>query len=265
MNGLKFDESVSTASVMVLGASITPLDLNGSTSLILDMVRRGTKGYLCIANTHTATLALRDGAFSKALNGALAVVADGVPVLWRVRAAGHPCIGRVHGADLIETTCAAGMREGLRHGFLGGLDGVAEAMVSRLKQRYDSVQIAGVWNPGIIPAGEKSPAKLLEEINAARCDVLWVGLGAPKQELWMAQHRSDLQAPVIAGVGQAFDIIAGRTRRPPAWMGSHGLEWLYRVVHEPRRLWKRYAIYNSLFLWYLLRERLDFFSAPRQT
>jgi N-acetylglucosaminyldiphosphoundecaprenol N-acetyl-beta-D-mannosaminyltransferase len=131
-------------------------------------------------------------------------------------------------------------------------------MVNRLKERYDSVEIAGVWNPGIIRAGEKSPAKLLEEINEARCDVLWVGLGAPKQELWMAQHRSDLQVPVLAGVGQAFDIIAGRTRRPPAWMGSHGLEWLYRLIHEPRRLWKRYAIYNSLFLWYLVLERFGY-------
>jgi N-acetylglucosaminyldiphosphoundecaprenol N-acetyl-beta-D-mannosaminyltransferase len=244
--------------VRVLGALITPLDLHETISLILEMFRCRGRGYICIANTHTATLALRDGAFRKALNGASAVVADGVPVLWRVRAAGHRGIGRVHGADLIETTCAAGISEGLRHGFLGGLDGVAEAMVSRLRERYRSVQIAGVWNPGIIRAGEKFPPKLLDEINAARCDVLWVGLGAPKQEFWMAQHRFDLQAPAIAGVGQAFDIIAGRTNRPPAWMGSHGLEWLYRLVHEPRRLWKRYAIYNSLFLWYLVLERFGY-------
>jgi N-acetylglucosaminyldiphosphoundecaprenol N-acetyl-beta-D-mannosaminyltransferase len=241
--------------VRVLGALITPLDLHETVSLILEMVRCRARGYICIANTHTATLALRDVHFRKALNGASAVIADGVPVLWRVRAAGHLGIGRVHGADLIETTCAAGISEGLRHGFLGGLDGVAEAMVSRLKERYRSVQIAGVWNPGVIRPGEKSLPNLIGEINRSNCDVLWIGLGAPKQELWMAQHRSDLQVPVLAGVGQGFDVIAGRTNRPPAWMGSHGLEWLYRLVHEPRRLWKRYAIYNSLFLWYLLLER----------
>jgi N-acetylglucosaminyldiphosphoundecaprenol N-acetyl-beta-D-mannosaminyltransferase len=219
------------------------------------MVRHGTLGYVCIANAHTTTLALRDDDFREALNGATAVVADGVPVLWWVRAVGQSQVGRVYGADLLEATCVAGIGEGLRHGFLGGLEGVAEAMVDRLRERYCSIQIAGVWNPGTIRPGEKSPPQLLAEINASKCDFLWVGLGAPKQELWMAQHRLDLQTPVMAGVGQAFDIIAGRTRRPPAWMGSHGLEWIYRLVHEPRRLWKRYLVYNSLFLWHILLER----------
>jgi N-acetylglucosaminyldiphosphoundecaprenol N-acetyl-beta-D-mannosaminyltransferase len=249
--------------VPVLGALITPLDLRGCTSLILDMVRRRTRGYVCIANAHTTTLTLRDDHFRKALNGASAVVADGMPVLWRVRAAGHTGVGRVHGADLVEATCAAGIGEGLRHGFLGGLDGVADVIVYRLRERYCSIQIAGVWNPGAIRPGETSLPQLLDEINESRCDVLWVGLGAPKQELWMAQHRLGLEVPVMAGVGQAFDIIAGRTKRPPDWMASHGLEWLYRLVHEPRRLWKRYAIYNSLFLWYLLLERFGYTSYPR--
>jgi len=249
--------------VTVLGADITPLDLAGTTSLILDMRRERRRGYLCIANTHTATLSLRDTQFRKVLDEASAVVADGVPVLWRVRGAGHREIGRVHGVDLIEITCAAGVDERLRHGFLGGLEGVADAMVSRLKERYRSIQIAGVWNPGAIRLGEKSQPQLIDEINASNCDVLWVGLGAPKQELWMAQHRLDLQASVMVGVGQAFDIIAGRTSRPPAWMGSHGLEWLYRLVHEPRRLWKRYAVYNSLFLWYLVLERIGYAPVPR--
>ena len=244
------------AAVPVLGGCITPLDLDGTVSLLMETVKRRQRGYFCIANVHTTTLALRDDRFRKVLDGAAAVVADGMPVVWRVRAAGHPHAGRVHGADLVEATCAAGIAAGLYHGFFGGLEGVAEAMVANLRQRHPALRIAGVWSPGVIHTGEASPAPLLDAINASNCDILWVGLGAPKQELWMAQHRSQLQIPALAAVGQAFDILAGRTVRAPDWMGRHGLEWLYRLAGNPRRLWKRYLVYNSLFLWHLLLERL---------
>jgi N-acetylglucosaminyldiphosphoundecaprenol N-acetyl-beta-D-mannosaminyltransferase len=247
-----------TSKARVLSTGVTPLDLNGTVNLLLEMVRSKAQGYVCVANVHTTTLAVRDQRFRSALDGAAAVVADGMPIVWRVRAAGYPQAGRVYGADLVEATCAAGIDQGLRHGFFGGLKGVAEAMVCRLKERHPLLQIAGVWDAGLIKEGQKSPPDLLDTINKARCDILWVGLGAPKQEIWMTQHRSHLRVPAIVGVGQAFDIIAGRTVRAPSWMGAHGLEWLYRLVHEPQRLWKRYLIYNSLFLWYLLLERLGY-------
>ena len=242
--------------VPVLGGLITPLDLGATVRLLIEMCRGKASGYVCIANVHTTTLALRDAQFREALDGAAAVVADGVPVLWRVRTAGYIDIGRVHGVDLVEATCQAGIDQGLRHGFFGGLEDGAEEMVCRLKQRYPALQVAGVWNPGVIQQGQLSPAHVIAAINASECDVLWVGLGAPKQEIWMAQHRSRLTAPVLVAVGQAFDIIAGRALRAPDWMGSHGIEWFYRLAHDPRRLWKRYVIYNSLFLWYLFLERL---------
>lgn len=240
---------------VVLGSWITPLDLNGAVRLLIEMVQSHARSYVCIANVYTTTLAVRDEQFREASNGAVAVVADGVPVLWRVRAAGYPNVGRVHGADLVEATCAAGIDQGLRHGFFGGLEGVAEAMVARLRERYPTLKVTGVWNPGVIQRGQTSPSYLIDAINASRCDILWVGIGAPKQEIWMAQHRSQLQAPAMIGVGQAFDIIAGRTVRAPDWMSCHGLEWLHRLAHDPRRLWKRYLMYNSLFLWYLMLEQ----------
>ncbi len=242
--------------VPVLGGRLTPLDLDGTVDVLLAMVRSGVAGYLCVANVHTTTLAVRDARFRDALNGATAVVADGMPVVWRVRAAGHPQAGRVYGSDLLDATCSAGVREGIRHGFLGGLDEAAEAMKSGLKKRFPAIQLAGAWNPGLIYQGEAASPLLLQAINDAAPDILWVGLGAPKQEIWMAQHRPLLQVPVLVGVGQAFDILAGRTIRPPTWMGHYGLEWLYRLAHEPRRLWKRYLVYNSLFLWYLFQERI---------
>lgn len=244
--------------VAILGGLLTPLDLDGTVRLLLDMVRDSMAGYLCIANVHTTTLSFRDLHFREALNGATAVVADGMPVVWGVRAAGHPQAGRVYGADLVEATCLAGAREGISHGFLGGLPGVAEAMVANLRARYPGLRVAGIWDPGIIAQGETAPAPLLDAINQAAPDILWVGLGAPKQEVWMAQHRPYLQRPILVGVGQAFDLLAGLRARPPEWMGHCGLEWLYRLAHEPRRLWKRYLVYNSLFLWYLIRERLGY-------
>jgi N-acetylglucosaminyldiphosphoundecaprenol N-acetyl-beta-D-mannosaminyltransferase len=242
--------------VPVLGGRIAPLNLDKTVVSLLEMVTQKSRSYVCVANVHTATLALRDDEFKNALNGASLVVADGMPLVWRVRAAGYPQAGRVYGADLVEAMSAAGVGAGIRHGFFGGFEGVAETMATRLKERYPDMQIAGTWNPGMIRMGETLPAHLIDAINAARCDIVWVGLGAPKQELWMAQHLRHLRAPVLVGVGQAFDILAGRTTRAPDWMASRGLEWLYRVTHDPRRLWKRYFVYNSLFLWYLLRERL---------
>lgn len=240
----------------VLGSRIAPLDLDGTVNMLLEMVRRGSAGYLCVANVHTTTLAARDERFRRVLNEAAAVVADGMPVVWRVRAAGYPQAGRVYGADLVEAACAAGIASGVRHGFFGGLEGAGEAMAGRLKERYPALEIAGIWEPGVIQLGQASPPALLDAINQARCDILWVGIGAPKQEIWMAQHRAQLRAPAMAGVGQAFDILAGRTVRAPGWMGANGLEWLYRLASEPRRLGKRYLVYNSLFLWYLAREIL---------
>jgi N-acetylglucosaminyldiphosphoundecaprenol N-acetyl-beta-D-mannosaminyltransferase len=259
------DESLTTISsglamrkpsVPVLGGRIAPLDLDETVNFLMEMVRLGSQGYVCVANVHTATLALRDDDFKNALNGASLVVADGMPLVWRIRAAGYPQAGRVYGADLVEAMSAAGVGAGIRHGFFGGFEGVAERMATRLKERYPSMQIGGTWSPGMIPLGESSPAHLIDAVNAARCDILWVGLGAPKQELWMAQHRRHLTARMLVGVGQAFDVLAGRTTRAPDWMASRGLEWLYRLTHDPGRLWKRYLTYNTLFLWYLLLERI---------
>lgn len=258
--------TVSSASVIrkspvpVLGGRIAPLDLDQTVSLLIEMVSLRRQSYVCIANVHTTTLALCDNQLKKALDGAALVVADGIPLVWRIRAAGYPEAGRVYGADLIEAMCAAGVGAGLRHGFFGGFDGVAETMTARLKQRYPHVELAGVWNPGAIRQGELSPARLLESINDAACDILWVGLGAPKQEIWMAQHSRRLGVPVMIGVGQAFDILAGRTTRAPDWMASRGLEWLYRLTHDPRRLWKRYLVYNTLFAWYLFLEMFGYTS-----
>ena len=224
----------------------------------MELIRSRAMGYICIANVHTTMLALHDDRFRQATRGATAVVADGMPVIWRIRASGHTEIGRVHGVDLVDATCKAGIAQGVRHGFLGGFGDVAEAMIFRLRQRYPTLEVAGIWNPGVVPLGQASSAHLIDAINRSGCDVLWVGLGAPKQEIWMAQHRSRLTVPVLVGVGQAFDIIAGRIDRAPDWMGSHGLEWLHRLTRDPERLWKRYVIYNTLFLWYLLLERVGF-------
>lgn len=243
--------------VQVVGTGFAPLNLDGTVEWVLNMVQSRSRGYACIANAHTTAMAARDEELREALRGAAVVVADGMPVVWRVRAAGYPEAGRVYGADLVKALCAAGLRSGIRHGFFGGADGAGEGIVSHLKIKFPSLRIAGAWNPGTIHSGEASGPGMINAINQSGCHILWVGLGAPKQEIWMSQHRSRLSAPVLIGVGQAFDLLAGRTIEPPAWIGQHGLEWLYRLVHEPRRLWKRYLYYNSFFLWYIFRESIS--------
>ena len=251
LNSLADDQ---LSQVQILETRLTPLDLDATVALALKLVAQATASYLCIANAYTATLTVRDEHFRKASNGAAAVVADGMPLIWWLRAAGYSQVGRVYGADLVAAVCAAGRSQGIRHGFLGGFSGVPDRMIANLHQAFPGLQVAGSWDPGVIAPGAMTPLSELNAINQAAPDILWVGLGAPKQELWMAQHRPHLKAPLLIGVGQAFDLLAGQHTRSPGWMSTCGLEWLYRLCQEPKRLWKRYTIYNGLFLWYLVQD-----------
>jgi len=198
----------------------------------------------------------RDETLRQIHNSAGLVVPDGMPLVWLSRLAGAREVGRVYGPDLMLTCCLRSVAHRYRHFLFGGAEGVAERLAERLCDRFPGLLIVGTYTPSFGPPTEKEDADAIRCINDARPDFVWVGLSTPKQERWMADHRDQLRAPVLLGVGAAFDFVAGLKRQAPRWMQQGGLEWLFRLLTEPRRLWRRYLVNNPLFLWQVFLQTL---------
>ena len=212
--------------------------------------------YVCVANVHVIMEGRQDPSFGEVLRSADLCVPDGMPLIWVGRAHGRALNNRVYGPDLMIDFCRSTKDAGYTHFFLGGKTGVAEKLSHELQSRFPGVQVAGIYSPPFRPLTQEEDDAITAEINRVAPDVLWVGLGCPKQERWMREHRDKLRVPVVVGVGQAFDIHSGEAPQAPIWMRKNGLEWLYRLYREPRRLWRRYLIYNTKFIFTLLFETL---------
>jgi N-acetylglucosaminyldiphosphoundecaprenol N-acetyl-beta-D-mannosaminyltransferase len=180
---------------------------------------------------------------------------DGMPLVWCARWAGAKHVGRVYGPDLMLALCARAAERGWRSFFYGGAEGVPELLAAQLSERFPGLPVAGSHSPPFRPLTVEEGEAVVDRINAAEPDIVWVGLSTPKQERWMAQYRTMLTAPVLIAVGAAFDIHAGLLPQAPRWMQRSGLEWLYRVFREPKRLWRRYLANNPRFLLAIARRR----------
>jgi N-acetylglucosaminyldiphosphoundecaprenol N-acetyl-beta-D-mannosaminyltransferase len=211
--------------------------------------------FIAVTGMHGVTEAQHDALFKHILNSADLVVPDGMPLVWLGRHNGHVLARRVYGPELMETFCrTAGAK--YRHFFYGGVPEVPILLTKLLKSKFGT-QAVGNYSPPFRELSKDEDEELVALIDAARPDVLWVGLSTPKQERWMHEHRPKLRVPVVIGVGAAFDINSGRVRQAPVWMREHGLEWLFRLLREPRRLWRRYLIYGSEFVWNVTAELLS--------
>ena len=233
----------------VLGIPLALIDYDGVLDWIDAAVALGAREYLCVAAVHTVMESRDDEALRAAVDGAAFTVPDGQPLAWALRKLGHEIDARVYGPELMERACARAARSGQRFYLYGGRDDKALAQLAgNLLDRHPGLQIVGGYSPPFheLPAAELD--EVAARIDAARADVVWVGIGVPKQEKWMAAMRDRLDAPVLVGVGAAFDFHAGLIPQAPAWMQRRGLEWLFRLLQEPRRLWKRYARHNPRFV-----------------
>jgi N-acetylglucosaminyldiphosphoundecaprenol N-acetyl-beta-D-mannosaminyltransferase len=233
--------------VNVLGVGISVLNLPGALAEIAGAVRTRRKGYICVTGVHGVMEAQSDENFRRILNNALLCTPDGMPMVWLGKIHGYSEMRRVYGPDLLLEVCAWSEKNPCRHFFFGGAEGVAGQLAEKLLARFPKLEIAGTFTPpfrALEPAEEK---KLQEKIRAARPDILWVGLSTPKQEKFMAEFLPKLDVTLMIGVGAAFDFHAGRVKQAPRWMQRSGLEWLFRVACEPRRLGKRYLKNNPLF------------------
>jgi N-acetylglucosaminyldiphosphoundecaprenol N-acetyl-beta-D-mannosaminyltransferase len=185
------------------------------------------------------------------------VVADGYPLAWLGRRKGFAQMQRrVYGPELMEAFCEQTAGKGYRHFFYGGTPGVAEELAVRFAARYAGLEVAGTYCPPFRALTAEEDGEAVAAIEGARADIVWVGLSTPKQERWMFEHRERLSAPVLIGVGAAFDFHTGRVARAPEWMRENGLEWLFRLIQEPRRLWRRYLVYGSEFAVLVMLESL---------
>jgi N-acetylglucosaminyldiphosphoundecaprenol N-acetyl-beta-D-mannosaminyltransferase len=212
--------------------------------------------FVAVTAMHGVAEARQNGAFRHILNSADLVVADGTPLVWIGRVKGRHMRHRVSGCDLVDNFC----RESggtYRHFFYGGTHGAAESLARTLRDKFGII-IAGTYTPPFRPLTDAEEAELAAMVEEASPDVLWVGLSSPKQESFMYEHRGRLKVPLMLGVGAAFDLNSGNVRRAPVWMRDHGLEWLFRLASEPRRLWKRYLLTIPKAVWFVCLELIGF-------
>ena len=248
--------TLSPQRVDLAGASVDALDFNAVVDAIVARTQAGaTPAYVVTPNAHHLTLLQDDPLLREIYRDAFLVVPDGVPLLWAARLLGTPLRGRVNGTDLFEALCARAEDRGLSVFLLGGREGAADAAAAMLRKRHPGLDICGTYCPPFgFESDETQSARVLAVIEAAKPHLLFVGLGAPKQEYWMYRNCASLRVPVSLGIGVSFEFVAGTVPRAPRWMQRAGLEWLHRVGSEPKRLWKRYLAGNARFCYLIARQ-----------
>lgn len=245
-----------TGHFYVFGVRVSAVDLDLAAGRIGKWVASGKKGYVCVAPVSTIVEARRDPGYRAVVNAAAMVTPDGMPVVWIGRHKGFESVQRTYGPDLMRKTLDEGRKVHMRHFFYGASPEVCDTLEHRLREQFPGLIVAGKIAPLYTAQAEVLSADVIEAINRARPDILWVGLGSPKQDFWMSLNRAALDVPVMVGVGAAFDFIAGMKPQAPRWMQRVGLEWLFRLCCEPRRLWRRYLVGNMQFVYWILKESL---------
>lgn len=240
--------------VDVLGVQVSAVNMDQTLDVLDDWITTGIRKYVCVTGVHGVMESRRDERLQQIHNAAGLVTPDGMPLVWWTRARGWDHTRRVYGPDLLMACCERSIATGYRHFFYGGQEGVADLLARRLSRRFPGLAVAGTYTPPFRSLRKDEDEEVVRLINEAAPDIVWVGLSTPKQEYWMAQHVERLETPVLIGVGAAFDFHAGLKRQAPRWMQHSGLEWLFRLGTEPRRLWKRYLRNNPAFVCLALEE-----------
>jgi N-acetylglucosaminyldiphosphoundecaprenol N-acetyl-beta-D-mannosaminyltransferase len=245
----------------ILGLPIAMTDYAEAMDVMDGMIARRERGYVCATAVHAVMVGQDDPEMRSALQGSTLTVPDGMPLVWAANLLGEDLRDRVYGPELMLRHCERSAEKGHRVFLYGGRDqGSLAQLTLNLRLRFPGIRIVGGYSPPFRALTDDEDNAIAEQINAAQPDIVWVGIGVPKQEKWMARMRDRIDAPVLAAVGAAFDFHAGRVSMAPEWMQNRGLEWTYRIAQEPRRLLPRYLIHNPRFVAkiaaQLVRERL---------
>jgi N-acetylglucosaminyldiphosphoundecaprenol N-acetyl-beta-D-mannosaminyltransferase len=247
--------AVTPPRVNVLGIGVHSLNLRTAVTVLQGAIESQMKGYVCVTGVHGVSEAQTDPAFRSILNHAFLNTPDGMPMVWMGRMAGFREMDRVYGPDLLLEVCKASQWTRWKHFFYGGGPGTAEALASTLQSKYPRLQIVGTHTPPFRPLTPSEFEEFQKQIATSRPDIIWVGLSTPKQEIFMSSTIAKLDVPIMIGIGAAFDLISGRVKQSPRWIQRSGFEWLYRLIQEPSRLWKRYLKNNPLFVWRVLLQQ----------
>jgi N-acetylglucosaminyldiphosphoundecaprenol N-acetyl-beta-D-mannosaminyltransferase len=242
--------------VNILGVGISPITLPQAINQMAAWIDNRTRQYVCVCTVHTVMECQRSEKMRWAVNQAGLATPDGMPLVWLSQRSIQGQVSRVYGPDLMLALCARSVERGYSHYFYGGATGVPNLLAEKLRQRFPGLKIAGSYSPPFRSLTHTEDKEIMAQINQAAPDIVWVGLGTPKQDLWMAAHRQQLAAPLLIGVGAAFDFHTGRIPQAPRWMQQNGLEWLFRLAQEPQRLWYRYLVYNPIFVLLILAQTL---------
>ena len=236
------------------GIKINNLNMQEAINKIEALIKEGRPSYIVTPNAAHIVLLQKDAEFRKVYENAALVLADGMPLIWVSKFLGVPLKEKISGSDLVPKLCEVSAKKGFKVFLLGGRPNAALKSAKNLKKKYSGLQIAGIYSP---PFGfEKDKTEndtIIKMIVRSKPDILFIGLGAPKQEKWIYAHYKELNIPVSIGVGGTFDFVAGIVKRAPKWMQEVGLEWFFRFLQEPKRLWKRYLIGNTIFTWLVLK------------
>lgn len=234
--------------VNILGVGVHAIDMSAALRAIEHALRSGDKGYVCVTSVHGVIEAQHDQAFADILAKAMLVTPDGMPLVWMGKLQGYREIDRVFGPDLMLHVCRIGIRSATTHFLYGGSHGVAQQLRCELERMLPGIRIVGTYTPPFRALDSHDEAELVDAVRELKPDVMWVGLGTPKQEQFMARYLPLLDTRLMIGVGAAFDFHTGRIHDSPRWIKRCGMQWFHRLLQEPSRLWKRYLFSNSEFL-----------------
>ncbi len=232
----------------ILGVGVSAINMDLASKNIADWVRNKKRHYVCVSTVHGLIESQRDPLLRDIHNEAGMVTPDGMPLVWLLKMAGHSHADRVYGPDLMLATFEESAVRGYKHYLYGASPATLAKLESNLRTKFPSVQIVGSHSPPYRDLTPDEESQIVNEINDSGADIVWVGLSTPKQERWMAKHRERLNPSVLLGVGAAFDFHAGVTRQAPNFVQRAGFEWLFRLMIEPRRLWRRYFTIVPSFL-----------------
>ena len=235
--------------VNILGVGVSAVSMETALGLTEQWLEGDSHGYVCVTGVHGIIEAQDDERFRTILNKSFLTTPDGMPTVWLGHLHGFKNMTRVYGPDYMLGLCERSVSTGRRHFLYGGKEGVAEELCSVLTKRFPGLQIVGTYSPPFRPLNDKEELALRERLDELSPDVLWCGLSTPKQERFMAAYGERLPVKLMVGVGAAFDLLSGNLGEAPDWMKASGLQWLYRLLKEPKRLWRRYCINNPRFLW----------------
>jgi N-acetylglucosaminyldiphosphoundecaprenol N-acetyl-beta-D-mannosaminyltransferase len=236
----------------VLGVKISAIDMNDARLLIEGAILKRHKIYICVCPVSTIMECKRNEKVLMSVNSADLATPDGMAVVWIGKMRGYKNIRRVYGPELMQEICGISGENGYKNYLYGSSPDVLSKLREKLNKKYPGLIINGSFSPSFRQLTKDEDERIVEDINSGNPDVVWVGLGSPKQDLWMYEHRDRINAPVMIGVGAAFDFLAGTKPQAPPWIRDNGFEWLFRLITEPKRLWRRYLVDYPLFIYYVL-------------